>query len=100
MSIRFSAGEGSSAARTPIREIGEFQLNPGRRTGIIFVANSSTFIVLKSLIYVAKRDQFSSNVPHFVSHQLYDRLSTENIEKGSARAASEPRFEISPSRIR
>src|SRR6476646_5314756 len=84
MSIRFSAGEGSIAARTPIREIGEFQLNPGRRTGIIFVANSATLIVLKSLIYVARRDQFSPNVAPFASHQLYDRLSTENVAKDFA----------------
>jgi len=39
---------------------------------------------LKSLIYVAKRDQFSSNVAPFVLHQLFDRLSTENVAKGFA----------------
>jgi hypothetical protein len=47
-----------------------------------------TFIVLKSLIYVAKRDQFSSNVAPFVSHQLYDRLSTENDAKGFAASSA------------
>ncbi|MGC1321988.1 MAG: hypothetical protein WA849_07390, partial [Candidatus Udaeobacter sp.] len=57
-------------------------------TGIIFVANSATFIVLKSLIYVAKRDQFSSNVRQFLSHRLCDRLSTENIEKGFAASSA------------
>ena len=34
----------------PISEIGEFQLNPARRSGIILIANPVTSIVVKSLI--------------------------------------------------